>query len=110
MRVNVDVHLVASRGVERVRIRGLVPFQGWGSLRLECRSARLDDRQAVPQAGETQEHSSRRTDWHDDRKPPPTPSELVLKVDERAEPARVDEADLAEIDDNGPGGLARRVL
>ncbi len=79
------------------------------ALRVACGSARFEYRQVAPQAGEVQEDSGRRTSWGDHCEPPSVTSEAVVKLDERAEPARVDEAHVTEIDDNGGSALARRV-
>ena len=78
-------------------------------LRVECGSARVGDRQAPPQAGEIQEHRRRRTSRGDDCEPPSAASKPAVKLDECTEPARVDEAHLTEIDDDGGSALAGSV-
>ena len=77
------------------------------ALLAECGSARFGYRQAAAQAGEIQEDSGRRASWGDHSEPSSTASEAVVKLDQRAESARVDEAHLTEIDDNGVSVLAR---
>ena len=79
------------------------------ALRVECGSAGVGYRQAVPQAGEIQEHSRRRTSWGDYCEPSSVASKPVVKLDKRTEPARVNEAHVTEIDDDGGSALARRV-
>lgn len=44
--------------------------------------------------GEIQEHSWRRTAWGDHCEPPSAPSEAAVKLDKRAEPARVNKGHL----------------
>jgi hypothetical protein len=78
-------------------------------LRFECGSARVGYRQAPPQAGEIQEHSRRRTSRGDHHEPPSAASKPVVKLEKCAEPARIDEAHLTEIDHDGGSALAGRV-
>jgi hypothetical protein len=79
------------------------------ALRVQCGSAGLEHRQTITQSGEIQQHSGRRTTLGDHPEPPPATSKAVVKLDERAEPARVDEAHLSEIDNNGASTLAHRL-
>lgn len=79
------------------------------ALLAECGSARFGYRQAAAQAGEIQEHSGHRASWGDHREPSSTASEAVVKLDQRAESTRVDEAHLSQIDEHGGSVLARRI-
>jgi len=69
-------------------------------------SAGVEYRQTATQAGEIQQHRRRRTTSGDHPEPPSGPSKAVVKLDESATPARVDEAHVSEIDDQGGSTLA----
>jgi hypothetical protein len=66
-------------------------------------------RQTATQAGDIQEDGVRRTTWGDHPEPPSAPSEVVVKLDESAKPARADEAHVSEIHDHGASTLALRL-
>ena len=71
---------------------------GAGQLPLECCSKRLEYGEAVSKAGEIDENGDRRSCWSDHGKLALVAPEAVVHLDQRAEPARVDEAHVAEID------------
>ena len=67
-------------------------------LRLERCFERLDYGQAVPKTGKIDKDGDRRPCWGDDGKLALVAPEAVVRLHERAEAARVDEAHVAEID------------
>jgi hypothetical protein len=83
------------RGAARAAVQGVV--------------ARGEDRQPAAQAGELQADGGRRAGRRHDREPPPVAAQAVARLDDRAEAAGVDEAHLAEVDEQRVGGPARRI-
>ena len=93
-------------------MRGSCPAGGGASARAltQGRPPRLHDGQCAAQTRERQQHGGRRPARRDHGHAAVLAPQSLVGLEDHAQPGRIHEADVAEIDDEGLDGLARRVV